>query len=350
MNIVKTLLVAVLMYPLFMAGSCKKSENTITGTAPSNLSINAVVSTNGSGLVAFTATAVNAVTYDFEYGNGVIATVPSGIINYKYSLVGTNTFTVKVTAKSSDALTINKTIQVTVTVVAGTPILIWSDEFNTDGLPANAKWGYDIGNGSGGWGNNELQYYTSRSENAVVINGVLKITAQKETFSGSNFTSARLLSQNKFSFKYGKVEVRAKLPAGVGTWPAIWMLGDNISTLGWPACGEIDIMEHRGSELNKIFGTVHHPGHSGGNADGGTTLISNASTEFHVYSMEWTETSIKFLVDGQQFYAFANTTSLPFNKNFFILLNVAVGGSFAGPVDPAFNAASMEVDYVRVYQ
>ena len=105
-----------------------------------------------------------------------------------------------------------------------------------------------------------------------------------------------------------------------------------------------------GSELNKIFGTVHHPGHSGGNADGGTTLISNASTEFHVYSMEWTETSIKFLVDGQQFYAFPNSASLPFNKNFFILLNVAVGGSFAGPVDPAFNAASMEVDYIRVYQ
>lgn len=350
MKMIKTLLVLILMYPLFMAGSCKKSDNTITGTAPSNLTIDAVVSADGSGLVAFTATAVNAVTYDFEYGNGVIATVVSGIVNYKYSLVGTNTFSVKVTAKSRDGLTVNKTIQVTVTVVAGTPVLIWSDEFNTDGLPASAKWGYDIGNGSGGWGNNELQYYTSRPENSVVINGVLKITAQKESYSGSNYTSARLLSQNKFSFKYGKVEVRAKLPAGVGTWPAIWMLGDNVSTLGWPACGEIDIMEHRGSELNKIFGTVHHPGHSGGNADGGTTLISNASTEFHVYSMEWTETSIKFLVDGQQFYAFPNSASLPFNKNFFILLNVAVGGSFAGPVDPAFNAASMEVDYIRVYQ
>ena len=144
--------------------------------------------------------------------------------------------------------------------------------------------------------------------------------------------------------------MRAKLPAGIGTWPAIWMLGSNISTTAWPACGEIDIMEHKGSQLNKIYGTLHHPGHSGGNADGGTVTVTNASTEFHKYTAEWSASSIKFLVDDVVFYTFANTSSLPFNQNFFIILNVAMGGTFGGAVDPAFSSAAMEIDYVRVYQ
>lgn len=312
---------------------------------PSNLSLNAVVSTDNSGNVSFTATATNAVTYDYDFGNGIFQTVPSGSVTYRYNASGN--YTVNVIAKSAAGLTISKSVQITVTV---TQSLVWSDEFNTPGTPDNAKWGYDIGTGSGGWGNNELQYYTNRSDNSIVSGGTLKIIAKRENFSGSAFTSARLLSNGKFSMKYGKVDVSAKLPAGVGTWPAIWMLGTDISSVGWPSCGEIDIMEHKGSELNKIFGTLHYPGRSGGNADGSTRVISNATTEFHLYTLEWTASLIKISVDGQVVHTVANSTSIPFNHNFFFLLNVAMGGNFAGPVDPAFNSATMEIDYIRVYQ
>ncbi len=343
---------AILCLLFFILSSCNKGDSNtgITNTAPTNLAVTATPSTDGSGFVAFTATATNAATYIFEYGNGVIETVPSGIINYRYTQVGNITYTVIVTAKSSSGLTINKSVNVTVNVAAGIPVLIFSDDFNVDGLPNAAKWGYDIGTGSGGWGNNELQYYTNRPENAFVQNGVLKITAIKENYSGSAYTSARLLSKGKFSFKYGRIEVRAKIPTGVGTWPAIWMLGDNINTVGWPACGEIDIMEHRGSELNKIFGTLHHPGHSGGNGDGSTIFISDATTAFHNYILDWSATSIKIYVDTQLYYSFNNSAALPFNQNFFILLNMAMGGTFGGAVDPAFTTATLEIDYVKVYQ
>ena len=131
--------------------------------------------------------------------------------------------------------------------------LVWADEFNTKGAPDSTKWSYDIGTGDWGWGNNEKEYYTSRSENVSISKGMLKITALKENYNGSAYTSTRMLTRDKFQFTYGKVEVRAKLPAGVGTWPAIWMLGSNIKTVGWPNCGEIDIMEHKGCDLNKIY-------------------------------------------------------------------------------------------------
>ncbi|MDZ4795008.1 MAG: glycoside hydrolase family 16 protein [Bacteroidota bacterium] len=225
---------------------------------------------------------------------------------------------------------------------------VFEDNFTINGNPDQAKWGYDIG--GSGWGNNELQYYTNRPVNATALNGILKINAIKESFNGSAYTSARLLSKNKFSFKYGKIDVRAKVPAGLGTWPAIWMLGSNIDVVNWPSCGEIDIMEHRGSELNKIFGTLHYPGRSGGNPDGRTITIPTATTDFHNYIVEWTPNYIKFYVDTQLFFTFSNNSLVPFNHNFFIILNVAMGGNFGGPVDPAFTNASMEIDYVKVYK
>jgi beta-glucanase (GH16 family) len=349
MKQLKAFAILLLLPALFIGGGCKKNSNNGGGqTAPTGLTVTATVSTDGSGTVAFTAAAANAVSYDYEFGDGTILAVPSGSTNHKYTLTGTNTFTVTVTAKSSAGLTAKKTIQVTVTVVASVPGLVWAEEFNVDGAPNSARWGYDLG--GGGWGNNELQYYTSRPENAVVLNGVLKITAIKESFSGSAYTSARLLSKDKFSFKYGKIEVRAKIPEGGGTWPAIWMLGNNISTVSWPACGEIDIMEHVGNTPNKIYGTLHHPGHSGGNADGGTIIIPDATTAFHNYIVEWNATTIKFYVDTQLYYTFANNNSLPFNQNFFVILNMAMGGNFGGTVSPSFTSATFEIDYVRVYQ
>lgn len=350
MNIVKDSIILALMFIVLTSCSKGSSNNGPVQTAPSNLVVTATASADGSGNVSFTATATNAITYIFEYGNGVIETVASGISNYRYTQVGNIAYTVIVTAKSSSGLTISKSITVTVNVSSGTPVLIFSDEFNSDGAPDATKWGYEIGTGSGGWGNNELQYYTSRIDNVVVAGGVLKIIAKKETYLGSAYTSARLLSKGKFSFKYGRIEVRAKFPTGVGTWPAIWMLGDNISTVGWPASGETDIAEHLGRDLNKIYGTLHYPGHSGGNADGGTIIIPDATTAFHTYSVDWSATAIKIYVDTQLYHTVANSAALPFNQNFFILLNMAMGGNFGGPVDPAFTNATMEIDYVRVYQ
>lgn len=225
---------------------------------------------------------------------------------------------------------------------------VWADEFNTDGAPDTSKWSYDTG--AGGWGNNEAQYYTNNSANSFVSNGTLKIVAKAQSVGGSNYTSARLKSENKFEFTYGKVECRAKLPVGVGTWPAIWMLGQNYATNIWPACGEIDIMEHKGYDPNKIYGSLHYPGHFAGSSVTNTTTIANAATQFHVYKAIWTPTSIRFYVDNTLFHSFANSGSVPFNSDFFLILNVAMGGDFGGNIDPNFSEGTMEVDYIRVYQ
>ncbi len=228
--------------------------------------------------------------------------------------------------------------------------LVWAEEFDIDGAPCGDIWDYDIGTGDNGWGNQEAQYYTDRTENVVVENGILKITAIAEAYEGSNYTSSRLKSKEKFEFKYGRVVVRAKFPEGGGTWPAIWMLGSNIDEVGWPDCGEIDIVEHIGNDQNTIHGTLHYPGNSGGNGNGNTISIPNVSTEFYNYEIQWTESSINFLVDGEQYHTFSNNANVPFNQDFFLLLNVAMGGTFGGNIDPSFEQSSMEIDYIRVYQ
>ena len=232
----------------------------------------------------------------------------------------------------------------------GFDTLIFEEGFDVDGAPDPAVWNYDLGTGTDGWGNFESQYYTDRPENVVVENGVLKITARRESFSGSDFTSARIQSYQKFEFQYGRVEVRAKLPTGGGTWPAIWMLGADFETNIWPAAGEIDIMEHVGNQQNRIFGSTHDPNNFAGNSRTGSTVVPGVSDDFHIYAMEWTETEIRFYVDDVQFHAVTNNGSLPFNKDFFLILNVAMGGTFGGSIDPAFTESAMEVDYIRVYQ
>ncbi len=226
--------------------------------------------------------------------------------------------------------------------------LIWADEFNVDGPPNPANWSYNLG--AGGWGNNEAQYYTNSTENSVVDNGVLKIIAKKQTIASSNYTSARLVSENKYEFKYGKIEFKAKMPTGGGTWPALWMLGENYALNPWPACGEIDVMEHRGNQQNTIHGTLHYPGRFGGSANTNTNIISNASSEFHIYAVIWNADSIRFFVDGTLYHSYANVASSPFNLNFFLIMNVAMGGTFGGAIDSGFTESAMEVDYVRVYQ
>ena len=225
--------------------------------------------------------------------------------------------------------------------------LVWADEFSQDGAPCSLNWGYDLG--AGGWGNGESQTYTSSLDNAIVENGVLKIKAKKN---GNSYTSARLKTQEKYNFKYGKVDVRAKLPAAQGTWPAIWMLGSNFPTAGWPHCGEIDIMEQTGQNKNESLATLHWYNNAGNNnaSYGETTNITNASSEFHVFSLEWTPNEVKILLDGNQYYVLANNDNLPFNNDFFIILNIAMGGTLGGTIDPNFSEDTMEIDYVRVYQ
>ncbi|KGL63854.1 family 16 glycosylhydrolase [Polaribacter sp. Hel1_85] len=228
--------------------------------------------------------------------------------------------------------------------------LAWEDDFNTDGAPDQTKWTYDLGTGVDGWGNQEKQLYTDVIENVKVEGGSLIITAKADGSGG--YTSARLKSEGLYKFTYGRVEVKAKLPASQGTWPAIWMLGSNNKVVGWPASGEIDIMEQVGDDKNTVLGTCHWfdvPSNSGAKY-GTTTAITNASSEFHLYTLEWTEQSIKIYLDDVMYYEMTNSETLPFNSDFFLILNVAMGGSLGGTIDPAFTEDTMEIDYVKVFQ
>ncbi|WP_047545770.1 family 16 glycosylhydrolase [Psychroserpens sp. Hel_I_66] len=223
--------------------------------------------------------------------------------------------------------------------------LDWSDEFDINGAPNSENWTYDLG--AGGWGNSELQTYTNNAENVIVEDGFLKITAKAD---GSGYTSARLKSENLYEFTYGRVEVRAKLPAATGTWPAIWSLGADYETNTWPGCGEMDIMEQKGQDKNTVLATVHHPAVSPGAGDSASTVLTTSTTEFHNYTMEWTPDTITFLVDDNVFHTIVNSPDLPFESDFFLIMNVAMGGTLGGTVDPGFTQDSMEIDYVRVYK
>ena len=228
--------------------------------------------------------------------------------------------------------------------------LVWADEFDTDGAPDPANWTYDIGTGTDGWGNFEEQYYTDEADNVIVEGGSLKITAKAESFMGSDYTSSRLKSENLFEFQNGRVEIRAKLPEGGGTWPALWMLGSNFDQVGWPASGEVDIMEHLGNNPGEILGTVHWD-NAGSNASfNETTTIEDVFSEFHTYTLEWRDDEILILVDDDLYFTFAYDASFPFNQDFFFILNVAMGGTLGGTIDPGFTEATMEIDYIRVYQ
>lgn len=231
--------------------------------------------------------------------------------------------------------------------------LIWEDNFDETGAPDPTKWGYNIGTGDNGWGNNELQYYTDRADNVIVEDGLLKITAKKETYQGANYTSARLKTQDLFEFTYGRIDVRAKLAGGTGTWPAIWTLGANIDTEGWPKCGEIDIMEYSGHTPGQVSSAIHTPSSYGDTVNYKATSIENETSEFHVYSLIWSENQLSFLIDDVKFYSYNPTLTedtWPFSKDQFIILNVAMGGTLGGDVDPEFTTSTMEIDYVKVFQ
>lgn len=243
----------------------------------------------------------------------------------------------------------------------GEKILVWSDEFDYDGEPDTKKWGYDLGDGCPtlcGWGNNEQQTYTKSIENVRVANGNLIIEADKMKSDSNKFTSARLITKNKGDWKYGYIEVKAKLPEGKGTWPAIWMLPTEWEYGDWPQSGEIDIMEHVGYDQGNIHGTVHTTAfnHIKGTQKGDSIIIDSASEEFHKYAINWTPDKIEFLVDDKVYNTFNNNgegpEAWPFDKPFHLILNIAVGGNWGGKhgIDHSVWPQQMVVDYVRVYK
>jgi len=235
--------------------------------------------------------------------------------------------------------------------------LLWNDEFSGNSLNAS-DWNYETGNGASGWGNNELEYYTNSPKNVFVSNGNLVIEARKEAIGGFNYSSARITTQNKKAFTYGRVDIRAKLPKGKGIWPALWMLGSNITTVSWPACGEIDIMELLGQEPAKMYGTLHYGASSATHGSKGTSYTLPSGTfydRFHVFSMEWKQDQIKLFVDDNLFLtvnkADVGSSPYPFNAPFFFIFNVAVGGNWPGSPDATTTYPQrMIVDYVRVFQ
>jgi len=233
--------------------------------------------------------------------------------------------------------------------------LVWADEF--DGTELNmSNWSYDVGRGDWGWGNNELQYYQSGTKNAQVKNGKLIITARKETVGDAEYTSARIKTQGKKSFTHGRIDIRAKLLKGQGLWPALWMLGENITSVGWPACGEIDIMEMVGQTPNKVYGTAHWGTQPPSTWKSKEYFLpsGNFSDEFHVFSIIWVKDKIQWYVDDKLIHTIGSAdvnVNYPFNSPFFFIFNVAVGG--AHPGNPDINTPfpnTMEVDFVRVFQ
>lgn len=237
--------------------------------------------------------------------------------------------------------------------------LVWEDNFEgTAGTsPDASKWTYDIGTGTNGWGNNQLEYDTDRPENVSLDgNGNLVITAIKENYLGRSYTSARIKTQGLFEQTYGRFEARIKTPFGQGLWPAFWLLGNNIDEVSWPQCGEIDLMELRGQEPQIIHGSLHGPGYSGGQAITDSYSLQNDrfDNDFHIFAVEWGEDYIDFFVDNN-LYQSIKPSDLPgdwvYDHPFFIILNVAVGGNYVGaPTEQTPFPQTMTIDYVKVYQ
>jgi len=357
-----------LLLSLVGFSSCQDKNGTLE-VNPSNLTVEVTMADDGSGVINVVAKADNTVGYEFYVGDN-ISQEPvynsTGLFSYTYTESGIYTFETRAIGSSGKYLK-KETI---ITVQVGdeptdpedgytTPLsypnmdIVWNDEFGGNTLNTS-DWTYEIGTGNSGWGNNELQYY--REENTSVGNGYLIIEARKESFQGSSYTSSRLVTKNKQSFKYGRIDIRAVLPKGQGIWPALWMLGANIDQVGWPKSGEIDIMEMvGGAGDNTTHGTIHWDNNGEHAQYGGSTTLTSGifNDKFHVFSIIWNATSITWYVDDVQFVSADITPSdlSEFHQNFFFIFNVAVGGNWPGSPDATtIFPQRMVVDYVRVFQ
>jgi beta-glucanase (GH16 family) len=351
----------------FIVGECASSEATDDATLSS-------ISINNTPLSGFSAQTTSYI-YSLTIGetNVPTVTVSTSNTNATYSIANAFSIpgTTTITVLSEDT---TQTMTYSIAFQQSSYALVWSDEFDDDGTTYifgvdnpidDSKWFHQtiLPNGWG-WYNDEKQHYTNRIQNSYVSDGTLKIVAKKETFTDQghtkDYTSARLNS--KFAFTYGVVEIRAKLPTGIGTWPAIWTLGKNINENGaywqqqgfgsasWPACGEIDIMEHWGSNQNFVQSAMHTPSSHGATVNHGGRTISTVSSQFHVYKLDWTAEKMIFSVDDIEHYTYnptvKNDDTWPFNSDQYLLLNVAIQES----IEPSFTSSAMEIDYIRVYQ
>ncbi|MDC3389786.1 glycoside hydrolase family 16 protein [Flavobacteriales bacterium] len=329
---------------------------------PTNLECT-ITNVDNSGVVEIQATATNENFFTFILMNATDSTIitsTNGSASYSYSSSGT--YFIKTRANLTSSQYIERTDSVTVSFSVNntgytTPLnypnytLSWNDEFN--GTLLSNDWTHELGNGNNGWGNNELQYY--REQNTSLENGYLKITAKQEYYGGKNYTSSRIKTQGNVLHTYGRIDIRAKLPFGQGIWPAIWMLGENFPSVGWPSCGEIDIMEMiggNGYNDRTVHGTAHWE--SNGHAEyGGSNSLSSGrfADEFHVFSIIWTSSSIVWLRDDIQYQVIDITNLSAFHNNFFFILNLAVGGNWPGsPNASTIFDQTLLVDYIRVFQ
>ena len=351
----------------FLFSSCDKNENPSNTGDPSNLSVTIVSVDDKTGGVVIQATADNAIEYRLYIGNAETPVLSNTTSYFEYSFgEGEGTYQITVRAYGESGKYVKADRSVSIAFVADVPVpldsgyfspltyagysLVWQDEFNGTAVNA-ADWTFETG---GEWFNSELQYY--RTDNAWVSDGTLTIEARKEDFGGHQYTSARMKTENKKIFQYGRVDIRALLPKGQGIWPALWTLGNNIGSVGWPACGEMDIMEMIGGQGREktVYSTLHWD--DNGYASYGlsyTATGKNFHEKYHVFSIIWDETKVTSYVDNQKFYEIDITPAgmSEFHKEHFFIFNVAVGGTWPGVPDGTTQfPTQMKVDYIRVFQ
>lgn len=372
MRIFKT--VSAIMFGIFLTVAipgCSKNDTPEPGQDPSNLNVEVLSVDNETGVAVIQASALNAILFQLFTGSSAqpVLENTTGFFEYVFA---EGQHIIEVRAYGQSGRYLKATRQVTITPAGTGPVpldkgyftplqydgytLVWNDEFN--GSSIHSDWVFEVGDGCPnlcGWGNNELEYY--RAQNAWVGDDVLTIEARKENFGGRNYTSARMKTQGKKSFQYGRIDIRALLPKGQGIWPALWMLGNDITSVGWPKCGEIDIMEMIGGQgrERQVHGTLHWDNGSGHASYGqGYTLQTGTFySAYHVFTLIWTETTMKWYVDDQIFNTvdISEPSMSEFHQPFFFILNVAVGGNWPGSPDATtVFPQQMKVDYIRVFR
>ena len=366
-------IVLIFLLCSFLIVGCKGDEPTAIALLPSNLQVEIIQTEEEPALVRIEATADNENYFSFMFEDGDQTETKEDDAQAEHSYIQSGTYAIRTRAHLTSSQYIQRIDSITITLdptsnPSGIPLkgystpmsypdyqLVWNDEFGGTALNQD-DWNYELGH-RGGWGNNELQYYTR--ENTSVADGYLTITAKQQSLGGQQYTSSRLTTQGKQSFEYGRVDIRAAMPKGQGLLPALWMLGESIATDGWPKCGEIDIMEMVGGSpgniANKsVHGTIHwDAGHHASTGGSTTTTKKDLNTEFHVYTMVWEANSIRWLLDDRQYYA-ANISAAEmdeFRAKFFFIFNIAVGGNWPGSPDNTTEfPQKMHVDYIRMFQ
>lgn len=372
---VRIKLTLFILFSAVLLMGCQEEEVDAKLELPTNLQVNVVEGERGNVTVNFTAQNANFFRVSFGVDSQLPQLATGNSASFIYVTPGTFTITVQAHVTENDFISDTRQVVITDAVLGlGIPTtgyvspesydgyrLVWRDEFNGNALNQN-DWVFDLGDGCPtlcGWGNNELQTYTNRPQNIRVEGGNLIITARREAMGGRNFTSSRIKTEGRQSFKFGRIDMRAVLPRGQGIWPAFWMLGDNIRQVGWPACGEIDIMEMVGGPAiarnNTVHGTIHWDNNGSHAETGNFVTLSQGifNDNFHVFSIIWDEQRITWLLDNVPYHSVDITPAAlsELRESFFLLFNIAVGGNWPGsPDETTVFPQQMVVDYVRVFQ